>query len=82
MGLTMASHAVYRAIISAVREGALTEPFSREDFRRACPGFGKGTYNAFLDKHSAGNPGGATELFDRIAAGSFTLIRPLKYGLG
>lgn len=77
----MADHAVYRAIVSAVNRGVLVEPFDKDDFERACPDFGKGTYNAFLDKHSAGNPGGATALFDRVAPGSFKLIRPIKYEL-
>jgi len=77
----MANHAVYRAIVSAVTDGTLSEPFTKGEFRTACPGFGGGTYNAFLDKHSLGNPGRATELFDRVAPNSFKLLRPLKYGL-
>ena len=77
----MGDHAVYRAIVAAVEYGALREPFTREDFRRACPGFGDGTYNAFLDKHTLGNPGGNSELFERVAPGEFRVLRPLKYGL-
>lgn len=52
------SHEVYGAIVDAIRAGALIEPFSKENFRAACPGFGNGTYNAFLDKHRCGNPAG------------------------
>jgi hypothetical protein len=77
----MAHHAVYRAIVTAVANGTLSEPFTKGEFRISCPGFGGGTYNAFLDKHSLGNPGRATELFDRVAPNSFRLLRPLKYGL-
>jgi hypothetical protein len=76
----MAHHAVYRAIVSAVTDGTLGEPFTNGEFRTACPGFGGGTYNAFLDKRSLGNPGSATELFDRVAPDSFNLVRPLKTG--
>jgi hypothetical protein len=77
----MADHDVYRAIVSAGAEGTLRELFSKQDFRRACLEFRGGTYNAFLDTHSVGNPGGASELFERVARGSFGLVRPLKYGL-
>jgi hypothetical protein len=53
----MAGHRIYLAIINAIEKGRLKEPFTKDDFRRACPGFGEGTYNAFLHKHRAGNPG-------------------------
>jgi hypothetical protein len=59
----MLGHEVYRAIVRTVHAGSLTEPFSADDFRRACPAFGKGTYQAFLWKHRKGNPGGNSELF-------------------
>ena len=74
----MADHAVYRSIIAAVKSGSLKEPFSIADFRVACPGFGKGTYTAFLYKHRIGNKGN-TELFERISPGQFRVIRPFKY---
>src|SRR5437773_5542678 len=45
----------------------------------ACPGFGKGTYNAFLDKHSVGNPGDNSELFVRVSPEKFRCVRPFKY---
>lgn len=77
----MADHAVYSAIVAAVKNGKLAEPFTNDDFRFACPGFGNGTYNAFLHKHRKGNPAGASELFELVAPGSFTLLRPVKYGL-
>jgi hypothetical protein len=75
------AHRVYEAIVKAVRSGALTEPFSKDDFLAACRGFGAGTYNAFLDKHSRGNPGGNSELFERASAGRFRCLRPFRYGL-
>ncbi len=39
---------IAQAIDAALRMGKLHEPFSNADFRCACPGFGDGTYNAFL----------------------------------
>jgi hypothetical protein len=74
-------HQVYAAIICAVRAGVLKEPFSKDDFQRMCPGFGRGTYNAFLDKHAADNPGGNSELFKRVAPGQFKCLRPFRYEL-
>lgn len=35
----MAGHRVYQAIVKAVREGQLAEPFTPKDVRRTCPGF-------------------------------------------
>jgi hypothetical protein len=75
----MAFHEVYRALVTAVENGKLAEPFSSADFQKACPGFGGGTYRAFLWKHSAG--GKDTALLEKVAAGQFRLIRPFKYGL-
>jgi len=75
------AHKVYGSIVSAVRSGTLQEPFSNSDFRAACPGLGEGTYNAFLAKHAAGNPGGVSELFERVAPGRFVCLRPFRYGL-
>lgn len=77
----MAKHIVYTCIVNAVKSGRLREPFTKEDFRKTCTGFGKGTYNAFLWKHRVGNPNGETELFRKIAPGKFELVRPFKYGL-
>jgi hypothetical protein len=75
------AHKVYQAIVTAVKAGTLLEPFSKEDFKVACPGFGRGTYNAFLDKHSQGNPGANSELFKRESAGRFRCLRPFRYGM-
>jgi hypothetical protein len=75
----MAAHEVYRSIVTAVRKGRLSEPFSSEDFRRTCPGFGVGTYQAFLWKHRKGNPGGNSELFVQAGRGTFRVMRPLRY---
>ena len=75
------AHRVYEAIVRAVKNRRLNEPFSRDDFRSSCPGFGEGTYNAFLDKHAVGNAGGNSELFLRVAVGKFKCVRPFKYDL-
>lgn len=77
----MAGHKVYSCIVESVKRGKLKEPFTRDDFRKACPNFSEGTYNAFLDKHRVGNPGGNSELFEKVSPGKFKLVRPLKYGL-
>ena len=77
----MANHQVYSAIVYAVKTGKLKEPFSQNDFRRACPGLGEGTYQAFLHKHRKGNPGGNSELFEMTQPGKFRLLRPFRYGL-
>ncbi len=74
------SNRIYSAVVKQVRAGKLVEPFSKEDFRKACPGFGPGTYNAFLWKHAKGN-GKTTELFEKVAPGLFRCLRPYKYGL-
>lgn len=74
------SHRVYESIVRAVRRGALVEPFSKDQFVAACPGFGKGTYRAFLDKHRVGNPGGNSELFERVALARYQCVRPFLYG--
>jgi len=65
---------IIQTIDAALSSGKLAEPFSNRDFQRACPGFGKGTYQAFLWKHRRGN-GGTTELFKLMAPNQFTRIR-------
>jgi hypothetical protein len=75
------AHKVYGAIVKAIRSGRLKEPFSKIDFKKCCAGLGDGTYNAFLDKHALGNPGGNSELFVRTSPGLFKCVRPFKYGL-
>ncbi len=65
---------VVEAIDVALRRGRLTEPFLNEDFRKACPGFGKGTYRAFLWKHRRGNLGCRTEYFEPIGSNRFRRI--------
>ena len=77
--LQMAGHKVYVAIVKAIEGGKLKEHFSSNDFRNACPGFGMGTYNAFLHKHRKGNQQGASELFELLGPNTFRLIRPIKY---
>ena len=75
-------HKVYSCIVAAIKAGRIKEPFSKGDFRNACPEFGEGTYDAFLGKHARGNPGNNSELFIRVSPGKFKCIRPFKYGLG
>ena len=65
---------VVEAIDAAIEEGRLREPFSNEDFRAACSGFGQGTYNAFLWKHSVGNPGRQTIYFERVGKNQFQRV--------
>ena len=74
-------HKVYRSIVIAVKNGHLREPFTCDEFRRACPGHGDGTYHAFLYKHRLNNPGGNSELFKLVSPGKFKVLRPYKYGL-
>jgi len=74
------THKVYGFIVKAIKQGRLREPFDRNDFRKACPSLGEGTYQAFLDKHRKGNPGGNSELFEKVAPGKFRVLRPFKYG--
>src|SRR5260370_38065876 len=73
-GKYTSAHKVYSSVVNAVKSGALVEPFSKDDFRAACPCLGHGTYNAFLDKHSKGNLGGNSELFERESAGRFKCL--------
>ncbi len=77
----MKEHKVYKNIVKAVNDEKLNEPFTNDDFREACPGLGEGTYNAFLHKHRINNPGGNSELFEKVAPGKFKLVRPIKYGI-
>ena len=76
----MSGHVVYRSIVEAVSSGGLVEPFSKADFELACPGHGRGTYQAFLWKHRRAN-GKTSELFDLVSPGHFVLIRPFLYSL-
>jgi len=64
-------------IYAAVRTGKLKEPFGPDDVRRACPGWASGSYPVFLIKHRVGNPGGTTELFQRIAPGRYRTLTKL-----
>ena len=75
------AHEVYKAIVTAVRKGSLKEPFTSGDFEKACHGFAPGTYKTFLWKHAKNNPGGNSELFEKIARGSFRLLQSIKYEL-
>lgn len=74
-------HKVYESIVTAIKSGKMAEPFTKQDFEMSCPGFGNGTYNAFLYKHVKGNNKGNSELFERVAPGQFRCLRPFEYGL-
>jgi hypothetical protein len=76
----MIRHQVYSCIVNAVERGILEEPFTKDDFKKACPHFTEGTYKVFLWKHRVGNPNGETELFVKVSHGKFKLVRPIKYG--
>ncbi|PCJ72100.1 MAG: hypothetical protein COA62_06015 [Rhodobiaceae bacterium] len=56
-----------------VSSGKLAEPFRSTDVEKSCPGFAKSTYTTFLAKHSVGNPGKTTELFERVDRGLYRL---------
>ena len=60
-------------IREAVASGRLAEPFRAADVKAACPEWAPATYNTFLPKHRAGNPGGDTVLFVQVAPGLYRL---------
>jgi hypothetical protein len=68
-------------IYAAVRDGRLLEPFGPNDVRRACRGWAPATYAVFLTQHRVGNPGGATELFQRVAPGRYRTLPRLPLSL-
>ena len=61
-------------VYAAVDSGRLTEPFTAEMVKKACPGWANKTYHTFFGKHRVGN-GQETELFVRVAPGSYRLNR-------
>lgn len=75
-------HRVYSSIVRAVLTGKLKEPFTVEDFKKACPSFAEATYRSFLHNHTKNNPGGNSEVFERVTLGKFVCMRLLKYGPG
>ena len=56
-----------RHIYAAGEAGNLPPTFDPMDVAKACSAWTKLKYGVFLPKHSIGNPGGETELFDRVA---------------
>ncbi len=73
-GLDRRASAFASEVYAAVRSGTLTQPFSAETVKRACPGWAEGTYRNFFVKHRVGNPTRKTELFVRRAANRFEII--------
>ena len=63
-------------IYAAVPEGRLREPFTRDDLKRACPGWPTSIYIEFLPRHSVGNKYGNAELFVKVARNQYRLNRP------
>lgn len=60
----------FASIQSAVNSGRLGTPFKPSDVNRVL----KITFAAtFLPKHRVGNPGGNTELFDRLGPGLYKI---------
>jgi len=70
----MAKHNLYHSILTAIKNGKLSEPFSGSDVKIACPGFAEKTYSVFLPKHRRGNPGKNSVLFERISKGMYKVI--------
>ena len=59
-----------RRIKEMVQAGDLTQPFKPSDINAA---LGIDWAGTFLPKHSAGNPGGNSELFVRVGRGLYRL---------
>jgi len=77
----MANHRVYYAIVKAVKNNGLEEPFKAGDLRNLFKKkFADSTYSTFLPKHRKRNPGKNSELFERSKnTASYSLIEPYKY---
>ena len=74
------AHYVYGEIIKVIKKGKLKEPFTISELKKACPHLNKNTCDSFPSKHSVGNPGNNSELFERTTDGKYRLVRPIKYG--
>lgn len=61
-------------VYAAVRTGRLKEPFNGAAVKIACPGWAERTYFNFMPKHRRGNPSGTSELFERVAPGSYRTL--------
>lgn len=75
------SQEIYRTLVDAVKRGDLSEPFTKVDFERVCPGLSNGTYRSFLWRFSTGAdvPKEAV-LLERVPPNGFRLVRPFKQG--
>jgi hypothetical protein len=75
------SQEIYRTLVDALKRGALSEPFTKDDFERVCPGLSNGTYRSFLWRFSAGGDvPKESVLLERVLPNGFRLVRPLKHG--
>ena len=63
-----------KQIYAASKEGKLPAIFGPKDVQSACPGWSNQTYGVFLAKHRVGNPGGETELFERVSPGLYRVL--------
>jgi len=62
-------------IREAVEKGKLVEPFGKKDLEEVFSDWPKGTCQAYLWKHYAGNRGRYREYFEKVAPGKFRLKR-------
>ena len=76
----MMPHVTYGAILDAIDDGRLKEPFRSGDIIKACPNLNPITCRTFPSKHVEGN-GKASELFVRMSRGLHILKLPRKYGM-
>lgn len=77
----MAESSFYKAILGALEEGKMCEPFTCDDVEKACPGLKGGLSRGFLDAHAIGNQEGNPELFEELEAGKFRCSRIGDYAI-
>ncbi len=65
---------IIKEIRDAITDGKIRNPFTKEEWKRACPGWADATYNVFLLKHRVCNPGGYTEYFEQLPNRLWKLI--------
>lgn len=72
---------IYTYIVKAIKNKELKEPFTAKRFKEVCEKWKRSA--SFLWKHRRGNPGGNSELFERILSKprKFKLTKPLRKDL-